>query len=417
MSTSDAALMDAGAVETPELIETPEVETGAEVVEGQEPSVEQTDGAQPTTSFEKDGSPNQAALKSAFGKLAEGDKKLADHIRGRYFEGSEIKKLFPGGLAEVRGLKETFETFGGEEGLNTLRQEAQDYATELTMVANGDPKVLDNIIADSKDGFLKLAAESIPRLKSLNPELYGQISMAGFSDVLRSSGFPDGINTMAGGIAELVSDIQEGRQQQALDAARNLGAWFVKFKAMSVPPKSNEPDERVKALDTREQTLKTKEENDYRAGFNSRLNSNLVIPGFKKQMTDFFKGKTLTNEQKQRIEKNFYTDLSEEFKEKGFRSKLDILLQRKDEKGMLNLYRSRLDELIPKVFKNVTSGLGWRGNGAPRTNGTGGGVIVLSKKPDAGDIDWTKDKSRARFMKGEATLKTGKEARWDWNKV
>jgi hypothetical protein len=423
MAAGDAALMDVGAVEAP-VVDTPEVDSGTVEQVDQPEQQQQTDGAQqPQPSFEKDGKPSQAALKSAFQKLRELDPKLAEHIRGQYHLEGSIRSMFPGGVQEARALKETFDTLGGEEGITTLRTEAQEYADELAMVSEGNPKVVDNIFASSPEGAAKLTEYSFSKLRNVNPERYAAISMSGFSDVLRQNGFPDGVNTMAAAIGALVEDIANGKQERAHDQASNLSAWFKKFQQMGAKPAGQqEVDPRQKELDTREQTIRQQEEANFRTGFNTKLNSELVIPSFKKMMGEFFKGKNLTTEQKQRIEKNFYTDLAEEFsKDDAFKSKRDIVLKRKDEKALMNLYRPRLEEIAPKVFKSVTVGLGWRrapnatdnlGNGNGNAN-----PAMLAAKPRSEDINWDKDKSRARFMRGEATLRNGKEVKWDWNAV
>ena len=195
-----AAVLDAGA--DVGAVETPEVSQGAETqVEQPETPTEQpqTEGQQ--QSFDAQGKPTPQALKNAFDKLAEGDKKIADHLRGRYFKAQEYERLFPT-PKDALMAKETLETLGGEEGLEQLQQERQQYAAELAMFAEGNPKLLDDLIADSKDGFIKLAPEAFDRLRSIDPQLYNSVALGGFSDILKSSGFPDGLNTMAAGIAE-----------------------------------------------------------------------------------------------------------------------------------------------------------------------------------------------------------------------
>jgi hypothetical protein len=404
---------DVGAVETQ-----PEVSQGTDTAVEQpetQPEQPQTPGQQPA--FDKDGRPTPQALNNALSKLGETDKKLADFVRGRYFKAQEFEKVFPT-PQEALSAKETLEVMGGEEGLTQLRDEAQQYANELTMVANGDSKILDDIIADSKDGFLKLAPAAFEKLKTVDPALYQSTSMSGFSDVLRSSGFPDGINTMAAGIGELVDHIKEGRQQQAFDSARNLGAWFDKFKSMAkaATPENKIDPERQK-FETEREEFQTQKQEQYRGDVNSQLNDSLIKPLLTRILSPLMKGRTFTTEQKQTLESLIYTNLSKEISaDQRFNEKRKILQERQDTKGILNLFRPRLEELMPKVVKAAWASTG-HASAAPRPQANGNAQMTTGTKPRPEDIDWTKDRGRQRFMSGEATLKNGKIAKWDWSKV
>jgi hypothetical protein len=431
MATGDTALMDAGigAAEVAPPEETQVVETGAEGAElGGEPEAQQEETQ--VQSFGADGKPTSQALKSAFSKLAEGDKKLADHIRGQYFKANEVLTMFPNGLADARALKETFDALGGEEGIQELHQEAEEYATELTMVAEGNPEILDNIIANSRDGFVKLMGAGFDKLKALDTNLYGQLALSGFGDILKRSGFPDGLNTLVGGIMKLALDIQEGKQERAFEAAQNLHAWFKKFSEMDTRKELDEPNRESETLQKERRELAMAKENIYRENFNSSLNKQLVMPAFQKEMQAFLKGKQLTTPQKQKIESDFYAALSQEFsKDASFTKKRDMLLQRHDDAGLMSIYRPRIGELAPRVFKSVRDSLGWSAGITKQSNNGASGAQsapVFGSKPDASEIDWTKDRSHARYMGkddgkgnliGEATLKNGKIRRWNWNMV
>jgi hypothetical protein len=404
-------------------IETPEVSQGAESVPDSSETVQTPSEQQPIEgqqqNFDAQGKPTPQALKSAFDKLAEGDKKIAEHLRGRYFKAQEYERLFPS-PKDALMAKETLETLGGEEGIEQLQQERQQYAAELAMFAEGNPKLLDDLIADSKDGFIKLAPEAFDRLRSIDPQLYNSVALGGFSDILKSSGFPDGLNTMAAGIAEMVDHIQNGRQNEAFGTARNLAAWFSKFKEMAGAgrPKQNEPDERVKAIDQREKELQKTEENNYRQGVNSQLNSEVIKPLLNKHLAPLMKGRTLTPQQKQRLETQIYGDITKEVQsDKRFQDKRRALGERHDTKGIMNLFRPRMEEIIPKVVKSVWAESGFGGAARPAANGNGNQASIVSGKPRPEDIDWSKDKGRTRFMSGEATLKSGKIARWKWENV
>jgi hypothetical protein len=400
---------DVGAVET-----TPEVsqptETGVEQPETQ-PEQPQTPGQQPA--FDQSGKPTPEALKNALSKIAETDKRLADHFRGRFFKTEQYEKVFPT-PQDALSAKETIDIVGGENGIAQL----QDVSNRYVAALNGDASVLEDIAADSKEGFIKIAPTAFDMLKTMAPEVYQAKSMSGFSDVLRSSGFPDGINTMAAGIGELVDHIKEGRQQQAFDAARNLGAWFDKFKGMAKPATpQNQADPEQEKFKTEKQEFDSQKKEQYRNDVNSQINDSLVKPLLTKLMAPLMKGRTLTIEQKQTLEGLIYTNLTKEIiSDERFNEKRRILQDRQDSKGILNLYRPRLEELMPKVVKAAWASTG-HASAAPKPQANGNAQMTIGTKPRPEDIDWTKDRGRQRFMSGEATLKNGKIAKWDWSKV
>jgi len=346
------------------------------------------------------------------------DKKLADHIRGQYFKTNQ----------EMRSMQETFDALGGEEGISSMRQEVQDYANVLSQVAAGDPKAVEQVFADSVEGGKKLTMHAFDKLKSVDPAMHSALAMSAFGDILKGSGFPDGLNTLAAGIDGLLEDIaRTDGQKDAYRTASNLKAWFDKFKAMGERPKDNQPDEREKSLAEKEKALNTEKENIWRNTFNENLNKELVAPAFKTQMDAFLKGRSLTPQQKAKIETDFYSALSQEFaNDKKFAEKRDMLTGRRDEKGLKAIYSPRLGELVPKVFKGVRDQLGYGGAaGRPPAAAAATGP-TFGKKPDASEVDWSKDRGRIRFMGksngkgqhvGEATLKNGKVVQFDWNAV
>ena len=75
--------------------------------------------------------------------------------------------------------------------------------------------------------------------------------------------------------------------------------------------------------------------------------------------------------------------------------------------------------MAQRIVRQVWAESGFAG-GKPRVrvavgNGAGVARTIVGTKPKAEDIDWTKDRSRMRYMSGEATMKDGTIRRWDRN--
>src|SRR6266403_4636608 len=72
-----------------------------------------------------------------------------DHFRRKAYDEES-----PGGVNEARQIKATFEALGGQEGLDGLQGEVDDYRNEIKQFSEGDPALLTQLHEANPDSFV-----------------------------------------------------------------------------------------------------------------------------------------------------------------------------------------------------------------------------------------------------------------------
>lgn len=391
-----AAVVEETPVETEAQVETP-VEQEVDQPEQQETQQTKT-SADPT--------------KDALNKMRESDPKGASVLRREHFENLDYRKV--GTPAEVRALKESFELVGGEEGIQKLQSDAEEFANTLTRVANGDPTVLDDIIADSRDGFLKLASESLNRAREVDSQKYETMLVPHIASLFREKG----VSPLA---TRALKYIQEGKQQEAYDLTKELVDWMAGIENSAQQSQvRREDDPRDKELRAREEKIRTDEQNAYHRKVGESANSQMRTT-ISKSLAPYFKSKpNLTKEQKADLESGVYIDISDALKSnQRYQNQLQAHLKKvSSPEEIARFVNSYVDSMAANAVKAVWARRGFGSvNGAKPAAKAGTAVVVMNKPPNSEDVDWSKDRDRMRHMSGEATLKSGKIVKWDWSKV
>src|SRR5271157_4444696 len=146
----------------PEILETPEIETPeTEVPETtvQEP-VESETSQVPEEIPEPDGRSFAGKLRDAFKKLNASDnpddKAVAKEIKRLHFGDQAFRKEFPGGLQEVRQLKETVSQLGTVEEVTAAKEAAAKLDEIDSKWMKADPAFIDELVNLNPDSFKSL---------------------------------------------------------------------------------------------------------------------------------------------------------------------------------------------------------------------------------------------------------------------
>jgi hypothetical protein len=349
------------------------------------------------------------AVKKGLNKLRETDPKLAAELRKSHFEATDFKKVFrsPG---DARLAKDTIEGLGGEEGIASIQKEVKDYATELSHFAQGNPQAIEDMARDFPQGLVKLTPHALDKMRGIDLPAYDRTIAKHMSATLKDKGVVSTIDR----VLELIDD---GKQVPAKEAVQRIKAWMQGVEQLGTSKPENEPDERSKEFEAREQTLQAKEQQL----FDQRV-ATAVLADMDKVMTrhlqPFLKNRKLTSEQliatkndiRGRVSASLKTDTSYQERLKGHRAS-------GDEAKTQAFINSNFAERAAKATAKVWALRGYAGTAAKRTatNGNGNQAITTSTKPPAEQIDWSKDSRRERYMAGEATLLPqfgGKVVRW-----
>ena len=228
-------------------------------------------------------------------------------------------------------------------------------------------------------------------------------------------------------LAELIDD---GKQKEAFHLTKQLRDWMAAVKGIAGQrQQSREEAPETKAAREALEKVERTQTNIFKGqvasvvikGMNSAITRSLE-PQVKALKLKLAQKAALINRVRTRLASVFerddrYQDRMAQLLEAGELRPIERFLRGRLDRSMVRKAVKR--ELALGNFRIKTGGAGGEGGGKGTGAGATGGnasAIKVAKKPTPDQIDWSQDKSRARFQAGEATLKGSKKiVRWDWN--
>ena len=383
-------------------------EPGAEAgeVETETPEGEEAEGAPKRLITEKDVTKSLEELKKT-------NPRIAGELRKAYFDSKKFREFFQNPAA-AQQAHELLETVGGEEGIGSMQGEVQEYAQELTGMAQGDPKLIDELAADFPDGLAKLTPVALDKLQSANPAAYDRTMAKHMARIFRDK-------NVTNVVRRAIELTQDGKGQQVFDTLSRLQQWMTGIEdlASKEPETRSADDPKQKEIQQREETLNQREQRIFTSTVAKQVTTsmNRII---EKHLAPLMKGRKLTLEQKQELASGTSSRIAAALKsDTVYQRRLKALLEQGDVAKIDRFVSSHVEQRAAKAAQAKWTASGFSGTKAA-ANGAGGGQrtrTITGKKPSSADIDWTKDPRRERFANGEATLKNGTVAKWDWDKV
>lgn len=359
-----------------------------------------------------------ANIKQALAKLREADPRAADTARRLFYEAGDFKQVFPT-VTAAREAHDLLEEVGGAEGVASMRAEVSDYAQELKAMAEGDASAVEDLARDFPDGLVKLVPHALAWMQSINPDAYERLSAGIIAQTLSDKGV---VSSLAR-LSELISD---GKQQPAFDLAQKLVDWIrqVGEYGKSRPKSEGESDEMKRVRAERAQLEADKSRTFGEGVASDAIRAlNKAIDGHLNTLLKSRKLK-LTAEQRSDFQNGARTIISVALgRLPGYKDRIQELIDTRDHSAIISFISSKLKagDLARKATNMIWQRRGFASARPSTGNGNraGGGqaAVRLIMKPPADQIDWTKDRSRMRYMRGEATLKGGKVVRWDTSKL
>jgi hypothetical protein len=360
-----------------------------------------------------------AALKKTNPELAK--KWGSDHFRRKAYD-----EEFPGGVNEARQIKATFEALGGQEGIDGLQTEVDDYRNEIKQFSEGDPALLTSLHEANPESFTQAITNGIDLLAQKNPELFEKAILPGMVARLEKAG-------MFNSLKQLADFIKEGKGQEAYDLTGQISAWLDKAKGMAskqLELKSKKDPERER-FEQEKADFETKKHQDFEYSVandvnrsNNLVTSKIVEPFFKQLNLKVDGRREFINALNNRIWALMKKDMP-------FQKAAKAILGKGDRVRAARFTHAKFSELLPEEFrklrdamypnftkggtkvtpkaKGAAAGASANGAGAAKVNYTGG-------RPNRDDIDWGKT-NETQFISGHAILKNGKEAKWNWADV
>jgi hypothetical protein len=358
------------------------------------------------------------AVEKALNKMRATDPEGAKLIRKEFFKArqaaEQFRQFFPT-PQEAQQASELVDRIGGQKGYERAKVELDAYARELDGMSKGDPAVIDMLAKDYPKGFAKLMPQALDKLRASDEGAYSRLVSRHMAAAMSEKGFTRTVERLA----ELISD---GKAQPAFETANKLLAWIrdVEQFGKAQPAEADkeamtEVERRAAEVDQKEKGIFTTQvANDVTTTMNSLI---------ARQLNPIIKGKNLTLAQKQSLASGIFSRIATTLqRNEAYQERLKALLDEGDRVGAKRYVGSQVARLVKKSTDAEWAARGFTGVKSKKTAGAGGNngtsTPTFGKKPSAEQIDWSQDRSKMRYMRGEATLLKqfgGKVVRWDRN--
>lgn len=365
----------------------------------------------------------EASFKDVYAALKESNPAAAESYRKAHFAYQSYAKAFPT-PKEAMEAKQIFEDLGGTEGITSLQNEVQQYAAELTMFSNADPKLLDDLAADNPEAFGRFGTPYLERLGKMNPEAF-QSTLLPYINSSLSSNVNPGLIEAGDLVYEALQAMQAAGQttgsvqlQRAFQSLKKIYEYTQKVEQGAQVSGDRPLTDKEKQLSTREQQLNQREQerfvNEASSAVMTRMNASIS-----KQLDPYLKTKKLSLDQKKDLAEGIYSYISQQLKSnKRYQTQLKGLMNGGDTQKVANFVGQNVDRIVVQSVKAVWNRRGFGAATTSKTGTTTAGTMAVGRAPKYEDIDWSADPGEIRYMKGEATLKGSKRiVKWDWAKV
>lgn len=403
-------------IETPEELETPE--TPVEGAEGEQPQGENADGEQkpPITSlFQADGKKFDPQVSSILSKIKGENPEAGKLLMRALNRVGELDREFPGGLNEVREMRDKIEELGGVPGIEEKLQGAAEMDTIAQQFMGADPAFVDDLIESSPEAFNALAPVVFAKYAEQNPDGFqGYIGRLVFGNMQEA-----GIPLLLMRIGDLVAD-----KPQATEALKQLNDYLGGFKAMAqkpvaeAKPGKTAPQPKKDDLSVREERLRSQEWNAERTA----IQKNIVNGEYKKSLN----GRTATSEERAQIQELFLSRSAKAADRifPGWQQKAERYIKSNDKTGYIRYMETIYRRIVPEAVASAVSST-MRGKaagtqqkpqapqqkpGSPAARAPEG-FTPVAKEPGTWEIDYGRT-SQAMLRQNQAVLKDGKKVAW-----
>jgi hypothetical protein len=421
--------MEETVLETPE-IETPEVETeeveqpegevtdlgdATEEPEAEEPAEDDLDTPDEPEETDPNAPPPVAdgrkmpdGLKKAIAGLKATNPEAAKAIKGLYWSDQEYRAAFAK-PAEAVAAKQWLDEIGGQEGIQTITAEREEWSQIDRDFAEGKPEFVKGLAEGNPDAFLKTAPHVINEFATRAPEQYQYYANNVAVNTLASAGIS------LDGLAQAFHKMAENPQAQAVIAEVHNALAGLKEKATQFEQKRTDP--REEALKQKETAFEQKRRADFEGSIASQAEKYLGdkmqpeidrIVGTRKVDPEAMKG------YQEMVQAKVMKMLGEI---PNFENTLEAHYRTGDASKSVAYITSQYNRILPIAAKVIEpylrniapSAAKPVGKTAVPTRSAGPGEVVLKEMPDWDQIDYTKC-TVADVMGGKAVLRNGKRA-------
>lgn len=364
-----------------------------------------------------DGKKLSEQAKATLDEIKAKDPHLAAQIRKALFESDAFRRELPGGLKEVRELRQQVEELGGFDGISQRGQELA-YFNELDQkFTSADPGFV-AAMTDTPEGqnaFLRLMPSVLAKFSELNSDGHSAYMAQAIVSHMQSANFRLAL--------ERLGDFLPPDKPQAKELWDALVGYYnglVTMAGKPVAPAKAQPagsDPRASELDQREQNLTSQEWQNERNAIQQKV--------FEAEWNQLAKGRKITPEQAETIRELYNARMRRVYQAQNHRTAVDRFFANRDKQGYLrhqnSLYRQETPKALRAAFdvilparpgpKTAPAAGGPRPGASGKPGQPATGYSWLAKAPDKNSINFrltTPDMIRA----GKAVLSDGKKVQW-----
>lgn len=393
--------------ETTEQADGEQTEEAAETI-AEEPGkgIVKDDGAQPLAPLDSKGV--LAQLKTALPNL---DPRLERQIKNALFTKDQFEQAVPGGLREVKAMREMIERHGGEQGLESRENTLRGFQHFDEMYVSGDPKALDFMTSDAEGqaAFLKMMPQALSKFQQLDSPAYQGYVAGVFRSTMDAYQLPLALMRLQ----DFMGDNPRAMEQfnTILKFYNDMGE-MAKYKPEPKANVQNQDTGRMSDIEAREQKL-TRDE--WRR---ETVSSQQQV--FAQKWSELAGGRKLTTEQDAAVRELFESRLGKAFRGK-YEERLERYFQAGDKAGFMRMAaeidRVEVPAALKAAFDAVMPGRpGPRPGTAParvsKPNAQAvKGYTQVDKPPAFREVD-VRQTSAEDWKRGTAIMKDGRKIQW-----
>lgn len=367
-----------------------------------------------------DGRKMPDSLKKAIAALKPTSPEAAKEIKGLFFSNQEYRQVFPK-PADAIAAKTLIDEVGGQEGIQAIHAEREEWAGIDKGFAEGSPEFVKAIADNNPEGFNKTAISVMNEFASRAPEQYGYYAnKVALNTVLQQPGVESGLQVLA----KLHEQLGEAPWAQQAIANVVNGIVGLKDKALQFEQKRVDP--REEQLKQKETAFETRRRADFEGGIAEKAETYLkekMQPEIDRIVGNRKVSAATMDDYRQKVQAEVQRRLAAL---PGFETQLETFYRTGDAKKSAEYIQAQYNRILPEAAKVIDPYVrDIRPSSAPvgdkpatRDNGgqqrsTSAGEVTLKEMPDWDQLDpnWrSQPNATSEMMQGRAVLKNGKKA-------
>ena len=386
-------------------------EEGSEGEEGAEGDSETEGEVEAKEELTADGRKMPDSLKKGIAALKASMPEVAKEVKGLFFANQEYRQVFPK-PADAVAAKTLIDEVGGQEGLQQINEERQEWSKIDQDFSEGKPEFVKGLAEGNPEAFLKTAPHVINEFAQRAPEQYAYYSNKVALNTLQNAGI-----TMQG-LASAYDRYKDNPAAQAVIAEVHNALYGLNEKAAQFEQKRSSVDPEREKLNQE----KSQFEQQRRADFEGRVADEAekhLQSKMQPEIDRVVNGRKVDPEAMKGYQQMVQNKVMEKLGAiPGFADKLEAFYRTGDQKKSLEYITSQYNRILPEAAKVIEPFLRNIAGGPKLVTKTGektstqasAGEVVLKEMPDYSAFDWSKT-SVADVAQGHGVLKNGKKAR------